>query len=77
MQEGEIFGFIGNWLSDHLPPKLHNPFFECVVCMGPWYGSVAYWVLFHNSVGDWLATVILLVGFNYIISKQLSHGEEN
>jgi hypothetical protein len=39
-QDGEIFGFIGNYLSQNLPEKLHKPVFDCPICMTPWWGSL-------------------------------------
>lgn len=69
MQEGEILGFVGDWLSKTLPPKLHNPIFECPVCMGFWYGSIAYWIVYHNSIREWVIIAVCTVGFNAIIDN--------
>lgn len=69
MQEGEIFGKLGDWFSDHLPPALHNPVFDCPVCMSFWYGSISYWILFHRFVIEGLAVAICAVGLSYIITK--------
>lgn len=69
MQNEEIFDFIGNWFSDHLPPKLHNPIFECPMCMGPYYGSLFYWVVYHQSIKEWLVIFVTIIGFNYIVSR--------
>lgn len=69
MQEEEIFGFVGNKLADLLPPKLHNPFFGCPVCMGFWYGSLFYWLVYHNNFKEWIIVAICTVGINTVFSK--------
>lgn len=74
MQEGEIFAFLGAYLAKKLPPVLHNPFFECVVCMAPWYGSVLYWLIWHKSIPECLVVIIGSMGLNFIISKMMDHG---
>jgi len=74
MQQGEIFSALGDLFSK-LPPKLHQPLFECPVCMGFWYGSLAYWIVYHNSVKEWLIVAICTVGFNFIISKLITDGK--
>lgn len=69
MKEGEIFGFLGNWLYEKLPEVLHNPVFDCVVCMAPWYGSILYWTIWHGQVVEWLVVVIASMGLNSIIGR--------
>jgi hypothetical protein len=69
MQPGEIFGKLGLWLGVKLPANLHPPVFECNVCMTPWYGSVIYWLLFHNDVADWIVTVIAAMGMQVVLNK--------
>lgn len=69
LQPDEIFGGIGDWLAKHLPEKLHNPFFECVVCMAGIYGCALYWVIFHNSVKEWIVVNMSCIGFNAVLSK--------
>lgn len=69
MQPGEIFGRLGKWLSQNLPPKIHPPVFECNVCMTPWYGSVLYWLLYANGIIDWILTVISAMGMQVALNK--------
>ena len=71
MLEGEIFGDFGNWLYDHLPHSLHQPVFDCPICMVPWYGTLIYWAMRmqHGSLKDWLFTIMAAMGFNYILNK--------
>lgn len=68
MQQGEIFSFVGD-LFAKLPAPLHNPTFDCVICMGFWYGSISYWIIWHQSVKEWLIVGICVVGLNTILSK--------
>jgi hypothetical protein len=70
MQPGEIFGWLGNILSRILPAWLHDPAFECPVCMTAWYGSGIYYLFFFNgSWQDWVLTVIGAMGLNVVILK--------
>lgn len=69
MQEGEIFGFIGKWLHDWLPPKLHQPVYECPVCMAPWYGTVIYWIFWHQGRKEWIICIIAAMGLNAVLVK--------
>lgn len=76
MKEDEIFESVGDWLYDHLPEKLHSPFFSCPVCMSGIYGVVLYWIIWHGSVKEWLIVNIGAIGLNAIIDK-LSPPKEN
>lgn len=69
LQRGEIFGSVGDWLEKHTPSAIHNPLFACNVCMAPWYGSIVYWVLFGTHWLQWLAVIIIAMGFNIVINK--------
>lgn len=69
MQPGEIFGRLGLWLGEHLPKQIHQPVFECNVCMTPWYGSIIYWLVYGNSVIDWLITVFSAMGMQIALNK--------
>lgn len=91
MQEGEIFGKLGDWLYEHLPKKLHDPVFECVVCMCFWHGSIVYWLFFADmkieslwpikiiipfySIEDWILLVIAAMGLNVILVKFFPHDD--
>jgi hypothetical protein len=72
MQHGEIFGWIGDWFSEVLPEKLHNPVFDCEVCMCPWYGSFLYIIMWKptwHEFGIALIVVIAATGLNAILTK--------
>lgn len=75
MKEGEIFGFLGDWLGRVLPAKLHDPAFECVVCMAPWYGTALYWLIWADGYKEWLIVIIAAMGFNAILN-QIIHRDE-
>lgn len=70
MQEGEIFGRLGNWLYNHAPVAIHKPLFDCPICMTPWYGTVIYALIpgpFH--VEHWWYLILASMGLNVIIVK--------
>lgn len=69
MMEGEIFGFLGDWLAKVLPDRLHNPVFECVVCMAGIYGIMLYWLIWAGSVKEWLVVNVAAIGLNSILVK--------
>lgn len=69
MRPEAIFEKLGDWLEDHLPEKLHQPFFSCPVCMAGIYGAVLYWLIYHNGLKEWLIVNIAAIGFNAIVSK--------
>lgn len=69
LQEGEIFGWLGDLLAKILPDKLHDPFFECVVCMAGIYGALIYWIIWHVSVKEWLVINLSAIGLNAIINQ--------
>lgn len=53
-REEMIFGFLNRWFKKKLPEKLWKPVFNCPFCMCPWYGSIIYWIFFHESILGWL-----------------------
>jgi hypothetical protein len=73
MQEGEIFESLGKFLEKHLPKKLHQPVFECNVCMTPWYGSVMYWIIYGHGWEDWLFTIFMAMGLQIVLNKLAPH----
>lgn len=69
MQDGEIFGVLGNLFS-RLPVVFHNPLYDCPVCMTPWYGTPITIFIFH--VYDPLQIILIVIpamGLNAIILK--------
>lgn len=74
-QEGEIFGALGKWFEKHLPEKLHQPVYECPVCMGGIYGAILYWLIWGNSIKEWLIVNIAVIGLNAILNKLFPPGE--
>jgi hypothetical protein len=67
MKDGEIFGFVGFRLSRILHHKLHNPAFDCVICMAPWYGTIIYWLVWAEGCLEWVVVVIAAMGLNAVI----------
>ena len=77
MQEEMIFEKLGVWLQTHFDKwfgkmwgeYFGKPVFSCVTCMGFWHGSYLYWIIWGESVKEWLIVVISVVGINAIITK--------
>lgn len=72
MQDGEIFGKLGNWFANHLPHAIHQPVFDCNVCMTPWYGSALY-VIIYGMNWQWPVVVIAAMGLNVLYNKWDNH----
>lgn len=68
MWEGMIFGFIRKWLQV-LPEKLQMPIFDCPICMSIWYGEIAYWIIWGNSIKESIIVAISSMGLNAIFVK--------
>lgn len=69
LQPEQIFGRVGDWLEDHLPDSLHKPVFDCFVCMAGIYGAALYWIIWAESIKEWLIVNIAAIGINVVISK--------
>ncbi len=67
MLNGMIFGFLGNWIVEKFPEWISKPLCECNVCMVPYYGSVAYWLIWGKSGKEWAIVVIGAMGVNVVI----------
>lgn len=46
---------------------LSKPFFECPPCMASVWGSLFYWSIFHNNIGEWIVCVLISSILNKII----------
>lgn len=68
LQEGEIFGKLGIWLNNHTSSAIHQPLFDCNVCMTPWYGSLLYISIYGVNI-QWPIVVICAMGINVAINK--------
>lgn len=70
--EGEIFGWLGTWFSEHTPVWMHQPLFDCPICMVPWYGFWVYFLLWGLS---WflIPTLMTAMGINYILNRFSDH----
>lgn len=69
MLNGMIFGKFGNWSDRVLPKWLNKPLSECVICMTMYYGSAAYWLIWGNSVKEWVIVVIAAMGGTAVFAK--------
>lgn len=78
MQPDEIFVKLGDWLEDRLPEKIHQPVFDCSICMCPWYGSLLYWLIpWQHNIWQWPIVVITAMGVNIIIHKWSPPKDDN
>lgn len=59
-------------LEKVLPEFLHKPLFACAVCMTPWWGSLAYIILFGFDGLTMLSTIIIAFTINLILVKFLN-----
>lgn len=75
MQEGEIFEGLSKWFEKTMPYGIHQPLFECNVCMTPWYGSVLY-VLIYGVSWQCPVVVITAMGLNIIYNRVNVTGNE-
>lgn len=56
-----IFGWVRD-KTEHWPIWLKKPVYECPICMTAWYGTLAYWLIWGNSVKEWGIVVICGMG---------------
>jgi hypothetical protein len=61
-----IFGVIRRWLS-FVPDWYQKSLFSCYICMCSIWGSMAYWIIWHQDIKDWLITICGSAGLNTII----------
>lgn len=62
-----ILGFASRWVSKIVPQWVQFPLYGCVVCMSPYYGSAAYWIIWGNSWQEWVVCVLSVMGLNAIL----------
>lgn len=69
MWEGAIFEFVRKWGEKHLSEKMRKPLYDCPICMGFWYGSFLYWVIWGVGFKEWAIVVVAAMGLNAILIK--------
>jgi hypothetical protein len=69
MQQGMIFEKLGTWIEDKLGDFWCKPVNCCPVCMSFWYGSILYWVVWHNNFLEWFICVTAAMGLSYIFVR--------
>jgi len=62
-----IFSWIRN-IFLKLPVYLHNPLFNCLICMGGIYTIILYPILYGFDFKDIIITMLQVIGLNTIIS---------
>lgn len=73
--EGMIFEGIGNWLDARLPEWLAKPLYQCYICSCFWWGTLLYWVTWHESLKNWFIVVVSAMGLNAVLSKLFAREE--
>lgn len=71
MIKGMIFDFISDYVARKFSTGVQKIVYDCPICMCPYYGSVFYWLVYHNSVKEWIIVIIASMGLNTIIIKFL------
>lgn len=67
--EGEIFAFVGRWISP-LPEALRKPLGECPRCMCGLYGVIALaWMYFVPAPYVWAIAIPCAIGLQEMIDR--------
>lgn len=74
--QGMIFERIGDWLELSLPEWINKPLWQCYICCCMWFGSLVYWVLFGDSITQWLVCCIGAMGVNAITNELIKNDED-
>lgn len=70
MWEDAIFEFVRkSFERESISDRLKKPIYDCPICMCPWYGTVLYWLIWGNSVKEWLIVIIAAMGLNAVLIK--------
>lgn len=67
---GMIFSRVADWFA--CKPKLkwlQEISFGCPICACPYWGSLIYWVAWHNSILEWVLVIFAAGGINTVIVK--------
>lgn len=62
-----ILGFVSRWLMYRIPTWLQKILYACPICMTPYYGSLLYWLRWHDNILDWAICIISAMGLSGII----------
>jgi hypothetical protein len=49
---------LGDKLSELLPEKIRKPMYECLPCMGAWYGAAIWLICSHHRMGTLLSELL-------------------
>ena len=74
MLRNMIFGRVRD-LFKWVPEFWQKPIFACSVCMTPYYGSVVYWLIWGNSVREWVIVVISAMGLMAVFVKMFPYAD--
>lgn len=66
-RDGMIFNIVRNWFNSFASKSVRKPFFECPPCMASVWGTTFYWIIYHNSVSEWLICILICSVFNKVI----------
>lgn len=69
MSEGMIFERLGTFIESTVGDYWAKPLATCPICMGGIYGAVLYWLIYGNSVKEWLVINAAVIGLNAVIVR--------
>lgn len=70
MWEDAIFEFVRkSFERESISDRLKKPIYDCPICMTMWYGSALYWLIWGNSVSEWLIVTVAAMGLNTVFVK--------
>ncbi len=64
-----LLGWIGDYGDKHFPNWLKSIVFDCSICMMPYYGSAAYWIIFGQGWMEWVLVILVGMGMATIFVK--------
>lgn len=61
----KIPSYAARW--KYFPKWFIKPLFECPICATPWYGTPIYWIVWGNSIEEYIVVIIATMGLSSII----------
>lgn len=68
-QSGEIFGWLGDSMRDHLPEWMCKPLFDCKYCMSSVHGTIFFIWFISGPWWLWIFFCVCLTGLTSMLSK--------
>lgn len=68
MLYGMIFQIVRMKL-DKAPHWLQKIIYDCPVCMCPYYGTAIYWLIWGDSVKEWVVVIVAAMGLCSVLIR--------